>query len=158
MAFRRFAELWIAPVGLGAEAIIAISSVLLAHRALAHLQTGAASPVSAAGGRGRRGLRSGEPMQYGVQTNVECNTGRLRAGPWAQSGDNQLQCQLDTAAILHTPRRRIMGRHWRAYRTGEPQRSQARCGENKGVCARDDDAPRDALARAKERAVSPALP
>jgi len=79
-------------------------------------------------------------MQNGAQTNFECNLGKLRAGPPAQSRENHVQCQLEERPVLRTPRRRALARHWRAYGTSEPQRSQARRGENEGGRMRDGDA------------------
>jgi hypothetical protein len=82
-------------------------------------------------------------MQNGVQTNFECNLGKLRAGPPAQSGENHVQRHLKEPPVLRTPRRGAPAGHWQAYRTSEPQRSQARRGDNEGGCVRDGDAPRE---------------
>ena len=91
-------------------------------------------------------------MQNGAQTNFECNLGKLRAGPPAQSRENHVQCQLEERPILRTPRRRALARHWRAYGTSEPQRSQARRGENEGGCMRDGDAARERICSCRRNA------
>jgi hypothetical protein len=82
-------------------------------------------------------------MQNGLQTDLECDLGRLRAAPSAQTRDNYVQCQLQECPILRTPRRRALPRRWRADRTGESQRCQTRRGRNERWVVRDDDACRE---------------